>query len=359
MKKILCGAPAREKRDQMVEMREERDRPAVVSGEVRADDESVLEFSGYASTFEPYEMYGGPAKGGWIEQIDRGAFDKTLRAKADLHLLVNHGGMPLARTKSGTLDLSVDDGGLKVYSPLDRSDPDVQRIEPKMRRKDMDEMSFAFRVIKQRWDYAPDFDDDPYGLRIIEELSLHKGDVSLVNFGANPTTSAELLSAVKVLAKADLRSLAGVSDLIEEEEARSREQLNNGVLPRAIACLEMLQRSHMPGNLRADPVVLDLGSAKPAVDDAPAKRAPVKPAAAPKPQPAADERADDAAPKKGMSLQEALARQGLATNDGSTLSLSDALGRSTRDGDDDPAAETDSDADPADADTEGDNPDDE
>lgn len=58
---------------------------------------------GYASTFEPYEMYGGPANGGWIEQIDRAAFDKTLRGKPDLRLLVTHAGMPMARNKSGTL----------------------------------------------------------------------------------------------------------------------------------------------------------------------------------------------------------------------------------------------------------------
>lgn len=150
---------------------------------------SALKLSGYASTFEPYEMHGGPAKGGWIEQIARTAFDKTLRGKPDLHLLINHEGMPLARTKSGTLHLSVDDHGLLVEAMLDREDPDVQRLEGKMKRKDMDEMSFAFRVIKQTW---TETEGDPTGLRTIVEVSLHKGDVSVVNFGANPTTHAEL-----------------------------------------------------------------------------------------------------------------------------------------------------------------------
>lgn len=160
--------------------------------ELRAEANGQITLTGYASTFEPYEMYGGPAAGGWVEQIDKKAFTKTLRESPDLMLLINHEGMPLARTKSGTLKLSVDSHGLKVSAKLDRSDPDVQRLEAKMRRKDMDEMSFAFRVKAQIWSSTPEFPNDNQALRTITEVSLHKGDVSVVNYGANPTTSAEL-----------------------------------------------------------------------------------------------------------------------------------------------------------------------
>lgn len=334
MKNILCGAPAREKRDQMVEMREERDRPAVLAGEIRADDDTILEFSGYASTFEPYEMYGGPAKGGWIEQLDRTAFDKTLRSKPDLHLLINHAGLPLARTKSGTLELSVDDGGLKTYAQLDRSDPDVQRIEPKMRRKDMDEMSFAFRVIKQRWDYAPEFEDDPYSLRIIEEVSLHKGDVSIVNFGANPTTSAELLSAVRSLARADLRSLADIDEMLEAEALRGHG--DDSVVREAIDRLAMLQRSRLPGNRRSEPVVVDLGSGiKPEVAPKADAARSAAPADEPKPEPKTEARSTSG--RKPMSLRDALIRQGLADPAG-PMSLREAASQlgETTERDDDP-----------------------
>lgn len=185
-----------------MEMREAQDNP----------DEYIL--TGYASTFEPYEMYGGPSNGvGWIEQLSRKAFDRTLRESPDLHLLINHEGMPLARTKSGTLKLSVDNGGLKVEARLDRSDPDVQRLEPKMRRHDMDEMSFAFRVKKQKWEAHSDFPEDDQSQRTIEELSLHKGDVSVVNFGANPTTHAEIKGIpdmLKAIARCDMSELAEV-----------------------------------------------------------------------------------------------------------------------------------------------------
>lgn len=160
--------------------------------ELRAGDGNELTLTGYASTFEPYEMYGGPAQGGWIEQLDPKAFDKTLREKPDLMLLINHQGMPLARTKSGTLTLSVDSYGLKVVAKLDRNDPDVKSLEVKMKRKDMDEMSFAFRVAAQKWSKHPDYPGDEFAHRLITEVNLHKGDVSVVNYGANPTTSAEV-----------------------------------------------------------------------------------------------------------------------------------------------------------------------
>lgn len=185
---------ARSKRTDLVDVRELREAGRF---EIRAHDSDILVLEGYASTFEPYEMYGGPARGGWIEQLGRNTFDKTLRERADLHLLINHEGAPLARTKSGTLKLSVDNRGLFVRAELDRSDPDVQRLEPKMRRGDMDEMSFAFRVKRQEWSAAEGFEDDVMSHRMITEVSLHKGDVSVVNFGANPTTSAELLGKRK------------------------------------------------------------------------------------------------------------------------------------------------------------------
>lgn len=159
--------------------------------ELRADG-GELTLTGYASVFEsPYDVYGGPPYG-WTEIVDRKAFDTTLKAKPDLHLLINHEGMPLARTKSGTLKLAADTKGLHVEADLDADDPDVQRLRTKMRRGDMDEMSFGFRVKRQEW-------NEDYTERRLLEVSLHKGDVSVVNFGANPATSAEINSAVGAL----------------------------------------------------------------------------------------------------------------------------------------------------------------
>ncbi|MFJ9387714.1 HK97 family phage prohead protease [Nocardioides sp. NPDC101246] len=159
------------------------------------DDELVVE--GYASTFsEPYELYGGPPWG-WTEEVDPGAFDKTLASNPDVPLLLNHEGMPLARTKSGTLQLSTDKVGLKMRASLDKRDPQVQSVAIKLERGDMDEMSFAFWVVRDEWTY-----DDDSEHRLLKEVNIHKGDVAIVNYGANPNTSVGIADAVRALADA-------------------------------------------------------------------------------------------------------------------------------------------------------------
>lgn len=184
------------KRSQLLDAPERRG-VAFSDFEIRADGD-ILGFRGYASVFEsPYDVFGGPENGGWAETVDRGAFDVTLREKPDVMFLVNHEGMPLARTKSGTLRLTTDRKGLRTEADLDRRDSDVARLEVKMDRGDMDEMSFAFRAKRQEW-------DDEYTERRILEASIHKGDVSIVNFGANPAAAgASLRSFIDFLDSAE------------------------------------------------------------------------------------------------------------------------------------------------------------
>lgn len=151
--------------------------------ELRDGGSKGLTFRGSASVVEhPYtvtDMFGD-----FSETVRAGAFDKTLSENPDVVFLVNHGGLPLARTTSGTLELSANPD-LDVVANLEPSDPDVQRIEPKIRRGDLTEMSFAFRVTRQSW-------NEDYTIRDILEVSLHRGDVSTVTFGANPATAGAL-----------------------------------------------------------------------------------------------------------------------------------------------------------------------
>lgn len=189
--------------------------------EVRAASDAELVLTGYASVFDvPYDIMGGPPYG-FREVVDVRAFDVTLKSGPDLHLLINHEGMPLARTRSKTLELSTDSHGLKVRASLDRQDPDVQRLERKMTRGDMDEMSFAFRTIRDEWNA------DESERRLIE-VSLDKGDVSVVNFGANPATHTELLQrAIDTLMHApedDLLEIrrTGLVDLAETQRRLGR-----------------------------------------------------------------------------------------------------------------------------------------
>ena len=71
----------------------------------------------------------------------------------------------------------------------------------------MDEMSFAFRVKAQEWSQ-----DETE--RRITELSLHKGDVSVVNFGANPATTAQIRKFVEAIAQGDDAMLAEVRSMM-------------------------------------------------------------------------------------------------------------------------------------------------
>ena len=156
--------------------------------EIRRADANTLSFEGYASLFNVgYDMYGGPDKGGWVETVDPAAFNRTLKAKPDVVFLINHDGMPLARTTSGTLQLSTDSKGLLTRAQLDTRDPEVQSLQVKMERRDMNQMSFAFRTIAQQW-------NDGETERRLMELSLDRGDVSVVNNGANPKTSSSVRS---------------------------------------------------------------------------------------------------------------------------------------------------------------------
>lgn len=213
----------------MVDRRTLRDSPerrtlSLSDFELRKNGDE-LALDGYASVFDyRYDVFGGPPFG-WTEHVNRGAFDRTLSDKPDLHLLINHEGMPLARTKSGTLQLTADKKGLRVRAPsLDRRDPDVQRLEVKMNRGDMDEMSFAFRVKQDTWNH----DESDRGL---DEVSLHKGDVSVVNFGASDATSAQMNSIGDILASLDAAELEevtaelrGDSDMLERA-TRGRDKL--------------------------------------------------------------------------------------------------------------------------------------
>jgi HK97 family phage prohead protease len=129
----------------------------------------------------------------YVETIKRGAFAKTLAEAPDVALLINHSGLPLARTLSGTLNLRESSAGLVVDADLADDDPDVRALAPKLRRGDVDQMSFSFRVVRQKW-------DDSYTRRDISEVNIHRGDVSVVTQGANDATTVSMRSSIAAAA---------------------------------------------------------------------------------------------------------------------------------------------------------------
>jgi HK97 family phage prohead protease len=135
-------------------------------------------FVGYAAVFDsPSEPMP------FVEFVRKGAFSKTLNDGADVRFLIDHEGVPLARTKSGTLSLVEDERGLRVEASLDPMNPDAQRVISAMRRGDLSQMSFAFRTIKDSW-------NTDYSVRELKEVQLY--DVSVVTYPAYEDTVAEL-----------------------------------------------------------------------------------------------------------------------------------------------------------------------
>lgn len=140
---------------------------------------------GYAAVFDTETDIGGM----FCEKIAKGAFADAIKV-SDVHALFNHEeDIVLGRMKSGTLRLAEDDHGLRVeIDPPDTQD--ARDLIVKMRRGDIDQMSFAFTMLGgiQTWD---DTVDPP--CRTIEKVG-ELYDVSVVTRGAYPTTEAAVRS---------------------------------------------------------------------------------------------------------------------------------------------------------------------
>ena len=156
-----------------------------MNAEVRAMDttDGSLRIAGYAATFN------SEATGlNFREVIAPGAFNRTLSTDNPVFLLVNHDmeQLPLASTKSGTLQLSEDKVGLRMEANLDPSNPRAQELASALKRGDVDKMSFAFTV-------APGGDTREEGLRTLTDLDLY--EVSIVTLPAYDSTSVGLRNA--------------------------------------------------------------------------------------------------------------------------------------------------------------------
>ena len=157
--------------------------------EARQTEDGTMRLSGYAAVFNNDSV---PLP--FIERIAPGAFRKTLTETPDVRLLINHEGLPLARTKNDTLRLHEDETGL--YMDADLPDTQAARdLYTLVERGDVDQMSFAFRVIRQTW-------NEGRTERTLTELSLADGDVSVVTYPAYPTTTVEAREQLKAAMQA-------------------------------------------------------------------------------------------------------------------------------------------------------------
>jgi uncharacterized protein len=132
--------------------------------------------------------------GAYAETIAVGAFTRAITEGQDVRLTINHAGIPLARTSSGTLTLREvlrpqDDPqgrgqtGLWIDASIDTAaSPLAQSAQSAVDRRDMSQMSFVFACSStgQTW-------NKEYTERTVTDLDLY--DVSVVSYPASLMTS--------------------------------------------------------------------------------------------------------------------------------------------------------------------------
>jgi HK97 family phage prohead protease/HK97 family phage major capsid protein len=146
--------------------------------EVRAA-EGERRIEGYAATFNDVTDLGY-----FREQIAVGAFDGHLAD--DVRLLINHTGVPLARTTNGTLRLSVDETGLRYEAQL-ADTTEGRDLYTLIKRGDISQSSFAFSIEEESW-------DNKANLRTVNKVG-RLYDVSPVTYPAYATTTVAARNA--------------------------------------------------------------------------------------------------------------------------------------------------------------------
>ena len=159
-----------------------RERRSLNDNPITANEEG--KFTGLAAVFDrPSEDLGG-----FVEYIDKRAFENVLAENPDVVAVWNHNENELlGRTKSGTLRLWTTDEGL--HYELDAPNTSLGRdLRELAARGDVTSSSFAFTVEKQKWEKR-----DGKKIRRITQIG-KLFDVSLVTVPAYPDATVALRS---------------------------------------------------------------------------------------------------------------------------------------------------------------------
>lgn len=208
-----------------VKVRERGPERRILVPEFRVSDpeaEGPETIEGYAARFNT------PSSdlGGFIEVVEPGAFERSI-AEADVRAMQNHdANRVLGRNTAGTLELAEDETGLgfRIVVPAVTWARDLL---VSMRRGDVDQCSFGFTTIRDRWETVA---GQVY--RYLIDVDLF--DVSVVTFPAYPETLAEVRARALEVGAESSRG-AGSDPGETESERRGRRSI-------AVARLGLAQR---------------------------------------------------------------------------------------------------------------------
>lgn len=186
-------------------------------------------FTVYGRGYEMWDMYGP-----YVEKVYAGSGAETMAGDLDCIFLENHTGLSMARTGGawnqgrGTLWLKEKDHGGWHQAYLNPERDDVRNMVLAMDDGQMTEMSYAFLITDGRWN------DDltEYGIYLYD---MNRGDVSGVNYGANPFTDITA-RASEILAELEQMPAGAISEAVR-------------ILSQRVGAYEQLLRGSDPGAL--------------------------------------------------------------------------------------------------------------
>lgn len=119
-----------------------------------------------------------------FEEIDKGAFNRSL--DRDVRALINHDTtLVLGRTKSKTLELSIDEKGLYGRINVNPNDIEAMNLYERVKRGDVDQCSFGFEVKEEEVEYR----EDESVKWTVKDLDLY--EVSVCTFPAYEATGVQ------------------------------------------------------------------------------------------------------------------------------------------------------------------------
>jgi HK97 family phage prohead protease len=148
--------------------------------EVNNEDDGNVSYrvQGYASTFEEYKLFDDDGVE-FFERISPDAFNDA--DMTDVVFLRDHEGRVLARTKNGTINLTVDNRGLFTDTDLGKTEAGRDMFED-VQVGNYSQMSFSFVVREDHFEESA-----RKVVRVIDSIAKIY-DVSAVAFPANPST---------------------------------------------------------------------------------------------------------------------------------------------------------------------------
>lgn len=183
---------------------ENREFRQVKDYEIRqSQDSNTTEIDGYIAKFDsPTELFDG-----FYEQIDRGAFDNTLKDGHDIFLLYHHQwDKPLASVQTGTLTLATDNVGLRFNATINGNLSYGKDAIELIRQKLIKGCSFGFTSKRESNEYNS---TDDTIMRTLLEVDLYEGSILCIP----QYEDTSVFARAKEIAKEERDKLQDTKDL--------------------------------------------------------------------------------------------------------------------------------------------------